>query len=262
MTDEVLEICTTIGCKQACNYCPQKLVTSRYASGIRVMAWDTYFQILDNVPPRVEISFAGFTEPWQNLRCTDMVQMAATAAHVVSVFTTGVSMTPQDVARLKGIPFHHFCLHLPDATQRMHCTVDENYLATINTLKAVIPNLTYMCVGPVHPLVKLILDPMDWTGSLNSRGGNMIDVGEPMHKTGPLCCTACPGLRHNVVLPDGTVVLCCMDYGLQNPLGDLTIVPYDKLFEGEGLLSVRRRMDSQYEDIICRSCYASAPATK
>jgi hypothetical protein len=142
----------------------------------------------------------------------------------------------------------------------MRCRVDRDYLATVSAIKASIPNLTTMCVGPVHSKLAHLFQPMDSSDGLNSRGGNLRDVGEPFYRPGSLYCTACPALRHNVVLPDGKVVLCCMDYGLRHPLGYLTTMPYEKLFESYEYADVKHRMASHDEDVICRSCYASAEA--
>ncbi len=41
----------------------------------------------------------------------------------------------------------------------------------------------------------------------------------------------CQRIIHNVLLPDGTVQLCCQDYGLEEPLGNLLYINYRDLFE-------------------------------
>ena len=255
MTDSILEITTVVGCQRGCDYCPQRTLVSAYR-GPRTMEWGTYTHCLSKVPQDVEISFAGFAEPWQNPRCTNMVTEAFGQGHRVSVFTTAVGMSAHDVHAIKHIPFHHFCLHLPDQAGRMTWKPNDVYVETVAALKASIPNLTFMCVGDLHPHLRQLFDPMDWTGSLNSRAGNLEIMNLP-RQSGPLFCTASPELCHNVLLPDGTVTLCCMDYGVEHPLGNLMEQSYQSLFLREEYEKVRDLMSSEDQEVICRHCYAA-----
>jgi len=259
--DEILEITTAVGCKQTCDYCPQRTVVAQYGPVDRIMSWETYLRCLHNVPRYVEIGFAGFTEPWQNELCTEMVLHAAETGHAVNVFTTCIGMSPEDVESLKHLKFHHFCVHLPDDAGRMHFNSYhiENYLKTVKAVIETIPNHTLMCIGKVHRLIRNLTDARDWTGDLHSRAGSLTEVGEQIHKTGPLFCTAHPKLKHNVLMPNGEVVLCCMDYGLRHCFGNLLQTPYEDLFTGDEYLKVRLRLSNDGGDVICRKCYIASP---
>ena len=62
---------------------------------------------------------------------------------------------------------------------------------------------------------------------LNSRAGNLGKLtGELLWEN-----NWCQRIIHNVLLPDGTVQLCCQDYGLEEPLGNLKIMDYSDIFE-------------------------------
>ena len=83
------------------------------------MTLENFKKVIDKLPKEIRITFSGFTEPWLNKHCTDMLLYAHEQGHPVSAFSTGVGMTLDDVERIKDIPFTQgpnggFCLHLPD----------------------------------------------------------------------------------------------------------------------------------------------------
>jgi len=74
-------------------------------------------------------------------------------------------------------------------------------------------------------------------------------------KTGKIICKS-NSLHNNVLIPNGDVHLCCMDYGLEAKVGNLLENDYDYLHNGEGMKYITDRMtdDSLDGDIICRRC--------
>jgi len=66
-------------------------------------------------------------------------------------------------------------------------------------------------------------------------------------------------LNHNVVLPDGTVLLCCMDYGMTHVIGNLVEQTHEEIMENIALERVRAGLNGDEEiEILCRKCsYAS-----
>ena len=72
------------------------------------------------------------------------------------------------------------------------------------------------------------------------------------HKDGPRTCGCVENLYHNVLLPNGDVSLCCMDYGLDNIIGNLNTQPYEDVIP-----------EAQTCYKICNSCENAAhPALK
>jgi hypothetical protein len=65
-------------------------------------------------------------------------------------------------------------------------------------------------------------------------------------------------MRQNVLLPNGDVTLCCMDYGLQHLLGNLVSGDYDALLRSDEFLRVRKGLKDESEEILCRYCEAFA----
>lgn len=91
----------------------------------------------------------------------------------------------------------------------------------------------------------------DRAGTLQEEGliGNRID-------TGKLQCWNFGGDWLNCeVLPDGTIVLCCMDWEMKHVLGNMYVQSFEEIMEGQELAKVKDGMagDSSI-DILCRRC--------
>ena len=245
-----LEITTIIpekGCVVDCVFCPQRTLEEVY-KGTRILTLEAFKTMVDKVPTDVRITFAGFTEPWMNKYCTEMVVYAHEQGHPVSVFTTGVGVSIEDMEAIVDIPFAGnpnggFVLHLPDAEMLARHPITPGYLKTLEWIrdnKHRIQNFSVMSMGKeLHPSVRHIFD---WAPSYDmwSRAGNLIreSVAKPqlitlrdrwnaITHTGPKTCGCVEGLYHNVLLPNGDVSLCCMDYGLEHIIGNLNTQSYE-----------------------------------
>lgn len=247
-----------------CPYCPQTLLSYRYAKRDqgRKMSLETYRTCIDKVPSSVEILFAGMAEPWLNSHCTEMLLYAWRRCHPLAVYTTCYGMTLDDVERIRLIPFIHFCIHLPDANGDMLLHPDENYCKVLQDCIRLIPQHNFVVYGALHPKVRDAIgrDVPDSSRGLISRAGNLPER-KTTYKSGKLRCPACgPALNHNVLMPNGDVALCCMDYGLDHVLGNLTRQSYESLFEGEPYAHVMRGLLDETLDTKCRYCEISSPA--
>jgi Iron-sulfur cluster-binding domain len=245
-----LEITTNIaakGCVVDCAFCPQRTLEKTNYEGDRILSLDNFKMLIAKVPKEVRITFAGFTEPFLNKHCTDMVIHAHETGHPVSVFTTGVGMKPEDVYRLKDIPYAGepnggFCLHLPDEERIAKHPLNENYVRTAEKFyecRNVIKNFYVMSMSnPVHHAVKHLWQtahvPQFWNraGNLNREAISkplnvMMRVVQAPVRDKPQTCGCVEGLYHNVLLPNGRVSLCCMDYSLDYIIGNLYETGFD-----------------------------------
>lgn len=251
-----IEISTVIGCKMGCDYCPQKLHVKEYLKRSRetVMSLETFGDCLYQIPTHVEILFAGMAEPWLNPDCTEMVLLAHKLGHRIGVYTTCEGMTLQDVDKIRNIDFLHFCLHLPDADGIMKFNVTPEYLEVLKACLR-IPKRNFMCIGKVHPLVEAITGPVtDSSHTLISRAGNLKTLAIT-RKTGKLECSATgPTINHNVLLPNGDVLLCCMMYDSSHILGNLLKDSYESLFTSDEYKRVMKGLQDESIDIKCRYC--------
>jgi FkbM family methyltransferase len=232
---------TQNGCVVDCVFCPQRTLQKSYR-GERFMTLDNFKKAVDKLPQEVRVTFAGFTEPWLNKNCTDMVLYAHENGHPISIFTTGIGMSIEDIERIKHIPFAGnpngcFTLHLPDQERKAKHPITKRYIEVIEHFGKIqnqIHNFTTMCMGTVHENVRHVFSSAS-VYDMWSRAGNL--VGEMImkpellerkaewkivnHGEKQMTCGCLEKMYHNVMLPNGDVSLCCMDYGLKHILGNL-----------------------------------------
>jgi radical SAM protein with 4Fe4S-binding SPASM domain len=242
-----------------CDYCPQKIHVNNYTAKTRhtQMTFADFKKMLSTVPKEVEIVFAGMAEPWLNKWCTDMVNYTFEQGYQVGVYTTTSGMTMKDVIGIHNLPFKFFTLHLPDADGIMRLKVDEKYLKVLEKVHELIDCQT-MVIGKLHPLVEEITGPVqDGSPGLFSRAGNLKTLAIN-RKKGVLQCSACgPKIDHNVLLPNGDVLLCCMDYGQEHVIGNLLHMDYSDLFKSDEYLRVMEGLKDENSNILCRKCEVS-----
>jgi sulfatase maturation enzyme AslB (radical SAM superfamily) len=252
-----LEISTVVGCRMNCDYCPQKIHISKYleSKGTLQMTFHDFKTMLSTVPKNVEIVFAGMAEPWLNKWATDMVLYSFDQGYKVGVYTTTVGMKEEDARRLRGLPFMYFTVHLPDADGLMTLKVTEQYLLVLLMILRGIPDAQKMVVGRLHPEVEKYTGPVsDGSAGLLSRAGNLKTLAIN-RKYGPLECSACgPKIDHNVLLPNGDVLLCCMDYSQEHVIGNLLHGTYEGLFTSPEYLRVMDGLKDDTKEIKCRYC--------
>lgn len=259
---KVLEITTRVGCKVSCAYCPQGKLTQahRKRSNVPEMSFDIFRRCIDKVPPEADILFAGMGEPWLNPACTDMLLYAHDRGHRIAVSTTLTGMRLSDVDRFRGVPFRYFCVHLPAREGYENITVDEHCLALLGKIKrGGIRNLFYRVFGTLPEEVRSLLEGEKniTRPPLHTRAGNLENRNRaaPLKKSGVLICTLAEvSLHHNILLPNGDVVLCCMDWGLRHVLGNLVSSDYGSLFRSEEFQKVKEGQKSESVDILCRHC--------
>ena len=260
---------------------------------IRDLSFDTFKTAIDKVPLTTRIDFSGYTEPYLNKDCSKMIKYVHDRGHTVSVYTTLVGATESDVDLLLDIcqhptrPFSAFdqenplCIHLPDEGGVMPVRITNKYKRVLKYLITKAQSLRLglgthirmMTMDKNGKLSKEILDvfPVDkipFQFKAISRASNLDDDGVKRKaptmtnyeggvgmKTGKIICKS-NSLHNNVLIPNGDVHLCCMDYGLEAKVGNLLENDYDYLHNGEEMKYITDRMtdDSLDGDIICRRC--------
>lgn len=234
-----LEITTVIGCKNFCSYCPQKKLINAYKSKVLRMSLDTFKKCIDKLPVETDIHFTGMAEPFLNPDCVKMIQYADQRGHKIVVSTTLVGL--KDIHLLEKIPYKLFWVHLPSTDTNIQ--IDENYLKILKELSKSKIKVSYLYHKTMHPKISIPAEKL----ILNSRAGNL--KGKPRRRRGRIKCKKI----QPVLLPNGDVLLCCMDYGMEHILGNLLDGDCADLFAGE-YSRVTRSWGNPKMDTLCRYC--------
>ena len=258
-----LEITTTIpkkGCVVDCVFCPQRTLQKIWDSKHftshkeRTMTMEQFKMVIGKLPKEVRITFSGFIEPFMNKHCSDMMVYAHEQGHRVSAFTTAVGMTLEDVEKIKNIPFcggpnGGFTLHLPDDERRAKHPITDKYIEVVEALKNYnISNFMVMAMGTVHNKVEhLYPDDVVNKYTMWHRAGNLIgeaqlkpelvevmDEVQTVFRDDKRTCGCEEELYHNILLPNGDVSLCCMDYNLEEIIGNLYSQEYNDILPEMG----------------------------
>ena len=263
----LFEITTCIGCSVACKYCPQKILTRKY-QGNRMLQFESFKLAIDKVPKDRMIAFSGFSEPFLNPNCADMICYAHELGHPIMLATTLVGMTMHDFEKIKHIPFHIFTLHLPDKVGNANIPMTDEYFelldAVLDARKIVDGKEQPLigkanCQGEIHPLIKKRVAGRTMIfAELADRAGNL-EPDNIIHSIGTLSgciyCNYSPSLDNNVMLPNGDVVLCCMDFGMRHILGNIFTQSFEEIRTSPNLQMVRNGLvHSEGADVLCRHC--------
>ncbi|WP_312010434.1 SPASM domain-containing protein [Bradyrhizobium cenepequi] len=129
-------------------------------------------------------------------------------------------------------------------------------------VNADIPSIQFLALGDVHSDLAAIIpaEALIRTRSLISRAGSVVPeiAKPPLPISGALACTEKRQYR-NVLLPNGDVTLCCMDFERRHVLGNLLRDEYEDLFEGPGFRQIVDRMNGASGSLLCRMCERATP---
>ena len=255
-TMEITTVIPTKGCVVDCVFCPQEILKKSYDDEMRYMSMADFKRAIDKVPTEIRIIFSGFIEPFMNKHCSDMMLYAYEKGHPIAVFTTAVGMTLEDLDKIKHIPFDDgpnggFTLHLPDKEHLAKHPITKRYLDVLKAIKkANLSSFYLMSMGEVHDEVEKmgiwkkedIHIPVMWSRAGNLKGEAQMkpelrrvmdrvkdasEFNSKNYKEGELTCGCIEDLYHTILLPNGDMSLCCMDYGLEHITGNL----YEQSFE-------------------------------
>ena len=245
-----LEITTHVGCPINCVDCPQALLRSKY-SGKRDLDFEDYKKVIDKIPSNIRVDFSGMCEPFVNKSCADMILYAHNHGNPLALYTTLQGATKEDYEKLKNIPFDVVTIHIPDKDNRSTFKITDEYLDVLRRWTC----NNYSCHGTIdervypslHPGTHLITYMHDRAGNVEGRPHIHLDTEKDI-----VCVNCMYDLNHNVLLPDGTVLVCCMDYGMSVVLGNLFEQSYEEILNSPAARDLRNKMHRG--DCLCRRC--------
>lgn len=270
---KVLEVSTIMGCTVNCRFCPQDVLLKTYyekdRKRQRIMTIDNFRVILDHTPSDCIIDFSGMTEPFNNPDCLEMIRMACDAGRKVYLFTTLAGVDEETVDELLGLPVYYVTLHVADKCGYAYIPTTETYYRNVEKVisarkKDGSPFIDFINAqtDPDERVAEIVRGKYEVMRSVQNRAGNVTADGaqrreriiEPGEKIRSCFCG--DDLSNSLVLPDGTLLICNMDYGMKHVLGNLYEEDYDTVRSKGELQRVIRAMNCEEEmdELLCRSC--------
>lgn len=270
---KVLEVSTIMGCTVNCKFCPQDVMLKKYyehdKKRQRVMTVENFKVILEHTPQECIIDFSGMTEPFNNPDCLEMIKMACDAGRKVYLFTTLAGVDEKTVDELLKLPIYYMTLHVADKCGYAYIPTTETYYRNvekvINAKKqdgSQFVDFINAQTDPDERVAETVKGQYEVMRSVQNRAGNVkiegpqrreriIQPGEKIK-----CCFCGDDLSNSVVLPDGTLLICNMDYGIQHVLGNLYEEDYDTIRSKGELQRILKTLDCEEEmdNLLCRSC--------
>ena len=263
-----------VGCPLMCSFCPQENLRDNYGDKAKYMKPMDLVTVLCKLPSNTRIDFSGMSEPWVNPDCTTMLESVLYMGFNIAIYTTLYGMTNEDAHKVKKLLENHpkqvevIMFHLPDSNGNMKgWKYSEEWVESLKIMTELeLPcgfgAMTMDGSGKVHAdLQDMIGDLAGWQGHTRADSLNVEQVGEqalsvtPRHEFA-LTCASTPFYDRNVLLPNGDVVLCCMDYNLKHVIGNLLTQTYDEIFAGKPLLDLIAMNEALgfTKCSICKSC--------
>lgn len=230
-----LEITTYIGCKVLCKYCPQGKLIKAYKSNKKLMTFDDFKKILENVDSKkTRLIFAGFSEIFLNKYAVDMLIYAYKKGFETDVYTTTVGLTKNKIMKLakENVKLRFVAFHVFDSKVN---PINDSFYKKADLFKN---NITVKAVK----LIKVT--------DVFSRAGTLFKVNKSKEK---IFCLR-NFVYQNVVLPNGDLVLCCHDYLLRHKLGNLFLQHYSGKDIAKKREEILNLMQDKNSEIACRYC--------
>ena len=268
----VMELTTMVGCPLMCTFCPQDNLRTNYGNETKYLSQVDLTRILTKLPKNTRIDFSGMSEPWANPDCTSMLEEVLYMGFNVAIYTTLYGMT--DPERVRRVLESHpnqvevIMLHLPDANKNMKgWKKSDEWMHALEVMSQTkvpcgVGAMTMDSSGIVHPELQEVVGRLaGWKGHTRADSLDVVQIGEqPIsmtpHNIFSLTCASTPFYDRNVLLPNGDVVLCCMDYNLTHILGNLLTQTYEEIFSGKPLMDLIALNEApEYSKCsICKAC--------
>lgn len=267
------EITTQIGCPLMCTFCPQDKLQRAYKSSVRVLTQEVFETALNKIPKDFRIVFAGYTEPWTNKQCNNFVRTALQQQRKIHIYTTLYGMTYDQALELIDLVKQYpqqvaeIYIHLPDAKGNMvGWRYDEEYQRVLDLFYTQLTKTRFMTLDSesnINPALNIKFDQRLSPWYLHTRANNLdtrLVQGQKFYEP-PVYefvveCTRDKEFKSNVLLPNGDLSLCCMDYGLNHVLGNILTQTYEEIMNGPVLTKLKEINNSFVfsTESLCKSC--------
>jgi len=267
-----LEITTQIGCPLMCTFCPQDKLKQAYTHTEKKMSVETFTTVIEKLPKDVEIIFSGYTDAWANKLCNQFVELALINGFNISVYTTLYCLTISECEQLVALletytsQVKQIWIHLPDSNGNMlgfrYSKEYDKVLSRFKQIKTIrINEMTMDENSIVDSAIQTKTKPSNWY--LHTRADNLTlkniknqPVNLPPKYEYIVECTRNKEYHSNVLLPNGDVTLCCMDYSLKHVVGNLLTHSYNEILNSKEINRVDKINNTIgfSNESLCKSC--------
>jgi radical SAM protein with 4Fe4S-binding SPASM domain len=278
-----LEITTMVGCPVMCTFCPQDSLRTAHGENDKYLTLENFKVILNKVPSHVRIDFSGMSEPWAAPDCTQMLEYTFQRGYEVAIYTTLYGIKPLEAPLLIDLlkKYKHklsaLVIHTQDKNNNMKglkftpqwVDVANQFIDLFNSNE--IPFMRFMTMdenGEPHEFLSELRGLIPKFNAITRAGSLPLEQIQdqninitPLRKD-RIKCGATDHYDHNILLPNGDVLLCCMDYGKKHIIGNLLSDNYADLFYSNPLNDLRAE-NMNFKDpkcSICRVCHVAVPA--
>jgi hypothetical protein len=243
ITDKTVEITTSGFCNIRCTkYCPHEVYARNY-KGCTFLTRETYRKILNNIGTDTKVVFAGFSEPFLSKDCADMVKDTYNAGYSVSLFTTLDGVTLDQIKDLcENVEFETLTVHLPDPEHNAGITVNQEY-----------KDVFFYVIQHAPMAVLAIMNGFFQSNNRENYNRGLV-TGRKWYPV------KCGKLKHGipVVLPNGDAVVCCHDFALKYPVGNLLTTHLDDILTGPAFRKIKRSNLNPFSSYsLCKKCTES-----
>jgi hypothetical protein len=262
-----------------CTYCPQDSLRDAYGDDVKYMSLADFRTIVDKLPLDVRLDFSGQAEPWVNPECTDMFEYAMQRGFRTAIFTTLYNWDEATVHRMGELLFNYakqidiVKIHFPDDQGNMKGwkpSEEWNYAFAGVTAVVQAAGIHYeamtMSDHGVHPAIQNLPGvgvSHSWSIAAHDRAGTL-DADSvkaqpiafsPKHNY-PIKCSKTDLYNQGVLLPNGEVLLCCMDYDKKHVMGNLLEQEYADLPTNPAMKRLLELNALPYytDESLCKSC--------
>lgn len=267
-----MEITMQVGCPMNCEYCPQEVLLRRYPKGEpRAFTLESFKKCLESVPITRHLTFMGASEPFMNPQCAEIITWAHERGHELSISTTLKGATKEGIDALANLRMTDVIIHVPADDGRMNLEPTDAWCALFEHAIAAwrhYPEFLISVFGTAHPRVMPI-----WKASgipfvnfgYHNRAGLLTGRRPEMqarnlhYVTGthrnegklPICGKQFCG--H--LLPNGDLVRCCNDFGMECVWGNLNTQTYAEIYNSPKFKAYIKSLEDPNSEVPCRYCH-------
>lgn len=259
-----LEVTTIFGCSINCSYCPQDKLSNSYGSNHKILNVDDFNKIIKKLPMHIKIHFTGFSEPFFNAKCHEMINVCHLQNRYIKISTTLYKASEKNIQTILDGKFNKVILHLPANDNNMNIRITSDYLDKISTVSKCLTEKDSIVIfgrevnDTIKPLISsckahmsfLTLDYSNW----NSRAGNIEYLSKIDNRRYNKIKCSKNKINQNVLLPNGDVYLCCMDWSLHHKLGNLITDSYDDVVNSKEYKFIIESLGNSNSNTLCWRC--------